>query len=130
MAKVFKVPKKFGECADLLYKLREERAKVQKAADAIEEQERAIKNYLIENLSKEDQTGAIGHMAKAVISSKVVPQAKDWNAIYKWVLKSKDFSILGRSLKAEAIRERWDAGKAIKGIEAFTVLSVSVTKKG
>ena len=129
MAKTFKVPKRFGECADLLYVLREQRSKVQKAADAIEEQEKQIKEYLIQNLSKEDQTGAVGHKATATITSKVVPQAKDWDAVYKWILKSKDFSILGRSLKMESIRERWDDGRKIPGIEPFTTLSVSVTKK-
>ena len=128
MAKTFKVPKRFGECADLLYVLREQRSKVQKQADAIEEQEKQIKEYLIQNLSKEDQTGAVGHKATATITSKVVPSCKDWNALYKWVLKTKDFSVLGRRLADAAVRERWDNNKTIPGIVPFTVLSESCTK--
>ena len=125
----FKIPKTFGACADKLFTLRAERAKIQKQADALEVEEKAIKSFLIENLSKEDQTGAVGHLAQATITTKVVPSCKDWKALEKWILKTKDFSVLGRSLKAESIRERWDMGKKIPGVEPFTVLSVSCTKK-
>jgi hypothetical protein len=128
-ATTFKVPKKFGECADRLYRLREEKSALNKKVENLDEERKAIETYLINNLSKQDQTGAVGHVAQAVIVPKVAPSCKNWPLFYKHILKTKDFSLLGRRLADSAIKEQWENGKKIPGVEAFNYKSVSVTKK-
>ena len=122
------IPATVGACADALYTLREQRLIVQKEADALEEREKAIKQHLIDTLPKSDQTGAVGHVARAQIKTKRVPQVDDWEALYKHVRKTGDFEILQRRLAADAIAERWEAGKKVPGVGAFNAVTVSVTK--
>ena len=45
------------------------------------------------------------------------------------IRKTKDFSLLQRRLAAPAIKERWEAGKKVPGVEPFAILKVSVVKK-
>jgi hypothetical protein len=122
------IPKTLGACADRLYKLREERSKIQKTIDKLEKEEKEIKEHLINTLPKSSADGITGKVARATIKVKVVPSAKDWSAVYKFILKTKDFSLLGRRLSDAAVRERWEAGKKVPGVEPFNVVSVSVTK--
>ena len=122
------IPKTLGACADKLYQLKEARLKIQAQADKIEEQEKAIKEYVIQNLGKENAEGVAGHVAKVSITRSVVPTAKDWDKFYAHVLKTKDFSLMQKRLHEAACRERWDDGKEIPGVESFQVVKVSLTK--
>ena len=122
------IPKTLGACADMLLKLAEQKSKAQQVVDAIDQHEKLIKEHLIQNLPKEDSDGVVGKLAKAVIKKKPVPQVKDWPAFYKHVLKTKDFSLMQRRVSEAAVRELWESGKTVPGVDKFTVVTVSVTK--
>lgn len=128
MSKKFQVPKTLGACADALYKLKEQKTDLNRQITAIEEQEKLVKEHLIQNLPKDDARGVMGKLSKASIVTKVIPTANDWDAFYKYVLKKKDFSLMQRRLSEGAIRERWEAGEKLPGVEPFNVVTVSVTK--
>lgn len=132
-----KIPKSFGQCADLLHDLREARLAAQKKVDAFEEQEKALKEHLINKLPKGD-AGAIGAHHKAIIKSEDAPRIGDDTKFYAWVAKEKAFDVLQRSLNAKAIRDRMEAQpilnkkdgtrKPLPGVEMFKVVKVSLTK--
>ena len=122
------IPKTLGACADKLYTLKEQRLKIQAQADAIEEQEKALKEHLIMHLSKEHAEGVAGRAARANITRTVVATAKDWDKFYVYVRQSGDFSLMQKRLHDAACRERWDAKEQIPGVEPFNVLKVSLTK--
>ena len=121
-------PKTLGACADMLYTLREERAALQRQADAIEAKEKMIKEKVIAELPKSDQTGAIGSIARVTIVPKSVPQVEDWPAFYAYVAKKKAWPMLQKRLGEAAIRERWDAGEKVPGVTSFDFKTVSVNK--
>jgi hypothetical protein len=122
------IPKNFGVAADLLYITREQRLKLAKVVDALENYERRMKTYFIDNLSKKASTGAAGHVARVQIVTADEPAAQDWEDVYKYIKKTGSFDLLNRAINRAAVRERWDNGKEIPGIGHFTVTKVSVTK--
>ena len=128
VVKPFVPPKTLGACADLLYKLREERLTQVKVVTAIEDQEKLLREHIIQNLPKSDQKGAIGKLGKVTLGSKTVAQVKDWDLFYKYIAKSKNFALLQRRPGESAIQEIWDAKKPVPGVEPFTIVTLSVTK--
>ena len=85
-ASSFKFPKSFGGCADKLYQLREKRREAQKVVDAIQAEENALKEHVIQTMSKED-TGALGKIAKVTLVPKDIPQVKDYDQFYAYISK-------------------------------------------
>ncbi len=60
--------------------------------------------------------------------TKQVPQVKDWDKFYAFVKKTGQFDLVQRRLADTAIRERWDNGKEVPGVEAFGAVSVSLNR--
>jgi len=137
----WKPPKTLAAGADLLWKLQAERAAAQKLVDAIEVQEKAVKNWLIDNLPKSDANGISGKLCRVTIIKKEVPRAEDWALVYAGIVaeyqkhaKKKDglqdgaFSLLQRRLGDATIKEVWESGTAIPGISKFTATTLSINK--
>jgi hypothetical protein len=123
-----KVPKTLGACADRLFTLKAQLAALNMQAEALDAERKAIQERLIADLPKSEAAGIAGRLARATVVTKEVPTVKDWTAFYKTILKTKDFSLLQRRVSDAAVRERWEAGKKVPGVEPFTVVTVSVTK--
>ena len=123
-----KLPKSLAACADLYSNIRDARLAKQKETDALEEQEKFVKDYLINNIPKSEATGVAGKIASVSIVRKKIAQVKNWDEYYKFILKTKDFSLLNRSANRKAIEERWEAGKTVPGTEAFDTVTLSLHK--
>jgi hypothetical protein len=124
----FDFPKTLGACADRLYELRQQRLEWQKKVDALEAEEKALKEHIIRNLPKSEATGVAGKLARVTVVTKEVPQVKDWDAFYKFVKKTGSFDLMQRRLTEAAVKERWEAGEEIPGVERFQVVTVSINK--
>lgn len=122
------IPKTLGGCADQLFKLKLRKGIIQQQIDAIEEEEKAIQEHLIRELPNNGSTGVVGLLAKVNVLRKVVPQVKDWDQLYKHILKTKDFSLLQRRVGETSWKEQTENGKPIPGVEAFTAMKISLTK--
>ncbi len=124
----YKFPKALGACADKLFELRNKRLAEQKKVDEIAAEETALKNHIIENLPKSEASGVAGKLARVTVVTKQVPQVKDWDAFYKYVKKTGSFDLMQKRLTDAAIKERWEAGKEVPGVEHFNTVSVSINK--
>lgn len=124
----YKFPKAMGACADKLFELRNKRLATQKEVDAVAAEETALKNHIIENLPKSEASGVAGKLARVTVVTKQIPQVKDWDAFYKYVKKTGSFDLMQKRLTDAAIKERWEAGKEIPGVEHFNAVSVSINK--
>lgn len=125
------IPKTIGACADKLYKLREKRYELSRQIKEIEAEEAEIKEYIINNLNKQESAGVSGKIANVRVKTENVPVVEDWEAFYKYVSRTKSFDMLQRRINTKAVRERIEdkkdfASKA--GIGSFTTVSVSITK--
>lgn len=123
-----KFPKTLGACADRVYELRVKRLAAQKEVDAIEAEEKALKEHIIDTLPKSETTGVAGKLARVTVVTKQVPQVKDWEAFWKNFNKKTDTDLLQRSLSKAAVEARWEAGKEVAGVEAFTAVTLSINK--
>ena len=124
----YKFPKALGACADKLFELRNKRLAEQKKVDEIAAEETALKNHVIENLPKSEASGVAGKLARVTVVTKQVPQVKDWDVFYKYVKKTGSFDLMQKRLTDAAIKERWEAGKEVPGVEHFNAVSVSINK--
>lgn len=124
-----KIPKTLGACADLLYKLREEKSALSKKVKKLESEINEIKEYVIKTLPKSKAEGVTGKVANIQVKTKDVPHVVDWEKLRKHITRTKNWDLLTRSVAAAAVKERWDAGKKVPGIDPYTVTKVSITKK-
>ena len=129
MAEVkYKFPKAMGACADRLFELREKRLEEQKKVDLIEAEEKAIKEHIIQNLPKSEASGVAGKLARVTVITKQIPQVQDWDKFYAYVAKTKSFDLLQKRLTDTAVKERWENGKKIPGVESFGAVTLSINK--
>lgn len=114
---------------DLLYNTKAERLKVQKIVDALEKQEKDLKEFLINNLPKGSASGITGKVAHVEISTKPIPTVEDWDKFYTYIARTKSWELMQRRVSDSAVKERWDAGKQVPGVGKFTAVVVSCTKR-
>lgn len=120
---------KMGEVADALYELRQQRLEVQKEVTKLEEKERELKAWLIDNLPKSQASGVSGKLARATIITKEEPTIADERKFRRYINKTKRYELAYKLRPAgAAIKEAWAEGEEIPGIKPFTVVSVSLNK--
>lgn len=124
----FKFPKALGACADRLYLLRAKRLEEQKKVDAIAAEEKALREHIINTLPKSEASGVAGKVARVTVVTKEVPQVKDWDLFYKYIKKTGQFDLMQRRLTDGAIKERWENGKEVPGVEHFQAVTISMNK--
>jgi hypothetical protein len=123
-----KIPKSLGACADLLKELQEKRLAAQKLIDPIAEQEKQLRQHIIDNLPKSQLGGATGKRYRAEIVQKEVPVIEDRLKLQAYIKKTGAFDLLSTSLNAKAVADRWENKKTVPGVGKFKVTSLSVTK--
>src|SRR5690606_4103553 len=132
MDKEKKFPTTPGEAADLLYKTRQKRLEIEKKAEELKEQEKLLREYLLENLPKHGAEGIAGKLCRVNIVIKEIPIAEDWDAVHAYVRRNASkggFAILQKRLNVGAVREILASGKTIPGIGIMEEKDLSVTRK-
>lgn len=124
----YKFPKSLGGCADRLYSIRQLRLGKQKEVEALEEEERALREHIINTLPKSEASGVAGKVARVSVVTKKVPQVQDWDKLYAHVKKTGAFELLQRRVADGAVKERWDQGKEVPGVITFNATTVSINK--
>jgi hypothetical protein len=114
----------------MLYRLREQRLAIEAQAEEVGKKEARVKEFIINNLPKQEATGARGKVAQVRIEKKDVPTAKDWAKIQAFIKKYDAFDLVQRRLNDTAVKARWAEGKKVPGVEKFSVVTVSCTKLG
>lgn len=134
-AVTFKAPKTLAECGDQLYSIREQRLAMQKQVDELQAQETFLREHLINTLPKSNATGVAGKLVRVSIESKTVYQAKDWDAIRLYIKghAAKNpgvWGLMNKALNQATIKEMYESGKKVPGIESLEVKVVSMNKLG
>lgn len=115
-----------GTLADIYHVKRIERLAADKVAATLKSEESAAEAMLIEQMRTQEITACGGSKLRVALAKPdYVPHVTDWNAFYKHILKTKDFSFLERRPGKAACRERWDDGQQIPGVEQFPVYKLS-----
>jgi hypothetical protein len=120
-----------GEVGSLIDKLRQLADLKAEAAEALAEAKRnydVLEGRVLSALARAKLAGGRGRFAQASIGSHVVPNVTDWDAVYKWILKTRDTSLLQRRVSATHWGELLDAKKTVPGIAPVTLTVLSLTK--
>jgi len=132
-AKAKPLPKTLAACADELYTTRQARFTLQKQVEALVARESALSEELIKKLPKSQASGIAGKVARATIESKLVCQVVDWDKVNAYIVKNakKDpgvFALYQRRIGEAAVKEMWQAGKEVPGVEPMEIPRVSLNK--
>lgn len=124
-----KTPTTPGGIADLLYKKRTARLKLEKAVEDAKKEETDLKERLFKLLPKLDATSVTGKVATVSIERVHVPTIKDWEKLCRYVKSNGAFDLLQRRVNAKAWRERLEANRAVPGVESYTDYKIHCSKK-
>jgi hypothetical protein len=129
--KMPKIPKSLAAAADLYYSTREMRLKLEREAEANKDFENQLKDHLINSIPKSDATGIAGKLCRVSVQTKPIAQVADWEKFYAHVAKNRakgSFALLNKAVNQKAVKEVWDAGKSVPGVEVFNSVVLSVNK--
>lgn len=121
-------PKSIGATIDLLYTLRSQRLEEEKRIESMKSQEAALKAHIMTNFAQSDIDGAKGKLATASIKRSTQAEVMDWDLFWAYIGKTKDWELLQKRVGITALRERWDHGKNIPGVEPRVIEDLSLTK--
>ncbi len=125
------LPTSMGRCADLLHDVQQLRLAMEKEAAVIAERESEIKEYIIANLTKGEDTGASGlrYRVQVLTSRKPIIQPDGWGGFTSWMNKHGRFDLIQKRLSDKAVMEVMDAEKRLlPGLEIMNVPKISLTK--
>lgn len=127
------LPKTLAACADELYTTRQARFALDKQVDALKAREAQLSEELINKLPKSQASGIAGKVARATIETKTVCQVVDWDKVNGYILKNAKknpgvFALYQRRIGESAVKEMWEAGREVPGVEPMDIPRVSLNK--
>lgn len=125
-----KIPKTLGAQIDKLHTLRTERLAVEKTVEAMKSEESELREVILAHLAKERMAKGSGKLATASAVTKVVGKVEDWNAVWAYAKKRDALDLFQRRLNNKAWLDRLELGEKIEGVNAETVIELSLTKAG
>ncbi len=123
-------PEDLGTCIDKYYQLRAQRLNLDKEIKERKRTEKAYMEHIVAKLREIQMENGGGKVANASIKEVEMPTPKDWPAIWEYIKENNAFDLLQKRLSSKAVQERWDQEIVVPGIETFTKVSLSLTKKG
>jgi len=117
-----------AEKADQLYTIREHRLAMQKEVDALQATETALREELITSISKSDATGVAGKLVRVTVVTKPKPTLKSWDDLITYCRRRNAWDLIQHRINETAVKERWDDGKEIPGVETYNVVTLSMNK--
>jgi hypothetical protein len=122
------LPASIGLCADLYAEVRELRLAMQKMVDDVKARESEVREHIIDNLSKSDDTGAAGKRYRAQVVTKLKPALKNWDAFVGYMLMHNRFDLVQKRMNERAVLDMLEEGEGVPGVERFNAVDVSITK--
>ena len=123
------LPESLGRCADFYHVVRTLRLAMEKEAEEVKARETEIREYIIDNLSKSQDTGVAGLTHRAQIVMKAAVKVTEWPLVWAWVRKNDRFDMLQKRLAETAVKDWMEQEKRVlPGTEVVNVPDVSITK--
>lgn len=121
--------KELGDLLDMHAKFKEARLKIDKESDLLKKVESGAEQLVIRQLRAQEVGAAGGVTITARLAPvKYVPQVADWSKLQAYIAETKDFSLLQKRMSDAAVRERWEDGVILPGVEKFPVYSLSYSR--
>lgn len=115
-----------GSTVDSVWAKREEKREAEAKVKVIEAEIAAMEEVLIDRMDKEETSKSQGTKASVSITHAVVANVEDWDAFWPFIVKHKFFHLVQKRVSDPAMRELWDAGKKIPGVQPFTKRKLNI----
>ena len=119
-------PKTLGAATDEMWALREEKRKLGVEEKRIESAIKALEETIFTLLDAQDTRKAEGKKASVSIGEAVVGNVEDWDALWPWIAKTKNFHLIQKRVYDPGLRELWALNKVVPGVQPFTKRTLSV----
>lgn len=118
------------ELVEQLVEIRDERSHISEKDKILGDRFRAIETVLMAKLDEQGMKRAtVDGVATATLTEVVLPQVRDWDAVYEYILRTDSMHLLQKRPAAAAFRELIDAGESVPGIDPYTKRSISLRKR-
>lgn len=119
-------PMTLGATIDKMWKLREDKRALDAQVKAVEADIKALETDMFGLLDAQDTRKAEGKNASVSINESVVCNVEDWDALWPWIAKTKNFHLIQKRVSDPGVRELWALGKVIPGAQPFTKRTLSL----
>jgi hypothetical protein len=107
---------------------RAERLALQKDADEKQKRENELKGQIEKLLTENGLNTGGGTHFRATIVPDFKPTVDDWGALHRYIAQTGEWDLLQRRVGEVAVKERWEEGIEIPGVQKFPVTKLSITK--
>lgn len=97
-----------------------------KEIEALEKKKAFLEKELEEEAEKQGLKSGSGAASSFKIEAETVPQGSNWDETYEFIHENKYYHLLQKRFAVTAIRELWELGKDIPGVNKFTKNKVTV----
>lgn len=115
-----------GNTIDQMWALREKKRALDAQIKVVEADIKALETDMFGLLDAQDTRKAEGKNASVSINESVVCNVEDWDALWPWIAKTKNFHLIQKRVSDPGIRELWSLGKTIPGTQPFTKRTLSL----
>jgi hypothetical protein len=123
------LPDSIGRCADEYAEVRALRLAMDKEVEKVKARESEIREHIINNLSKSDDTGAAGLKYRAQIVQKNAVRVLDWGVLWSWAKKNDRMDTFQKRINETMAKDWMEAeNRVLPGTEVVRVPDVSITK--
>ena len=119
-------PPALGSMIDKIWAVREEKRRLEEQAKEASERISELEAQLFEQLEAQGLDKATGSKASVSITTSVVADVQDWDAVWPYIAKTKAWHLVQRRLSDPAYRELLDMGKKVPGVQPFTKRKLNV----
>lgn len=109
-----------GTTVDKLVGLRNKKRDLEASVKSLEGQIEDLQSQLLEEMEAAGVDKFSGKLGTVSISTNVVANVEDWDALYPYIAKNKLWHLLQRRVSDPAYRELLDAGKKVPGVQPFS----------
>lgn len=121
-------PSAIGDIIDQLEEVAAERSELSKRDKELKELQNALEEQLIAALDEQKLKSGAGTRYSATITEAVVPNVKDWDAVWDYIVENRMEYIVKRQLNASAWRELFQSGELVPGTEPYEKRGISFRK--
>lgn len=109
-----------GSLADALYGVIEEKKVKEAELKEIEGRKNEIEKQLMELMDEQKTDKGAGALMSVSITSSIVANVEDWDALWKFILRTKNTQLLQRRVSEPAFREMLEMKGSVPGITPFS----------
>lgn len=116
-----------GSMIDNLDKIRDKKRGLDEQVKNLEAQYRELTEKILDRMASENMPKASGRRATVSRSETIVGQLEDWEALTKYISRTKNFQLFERRISAAAFRELFEKKGEVPGVKPFTKVTLKHT---